>query len=58
MACLSLGNPFPHGAGHVLDGHIGIDSALVKQVDHIAAEPLVAFLVDTSDLIGVTVEPS
>ncbi len=58
VAHLALGGQIPHGPGHVLDRHGGVDPVLVEQVDKVCAQALERCLGYGADALGpATPEP-
>jgi len=55
---LSLPDEIVHGAGDVLDGHVGIDAMLVQEVDRIDLESLERCLRDLADVLRPAVHRS
>ncbi|KIU33349.1 hypothetical protein SR39_13140 [Methylobacterium radiotolerans] len=52
VAHLALGGQIPHGPGHVLDRHGGVDPVLVEQVDKVCAQALERCLGYGADALG------
>src|SRR3984957_15685399 len=58
MADLAVSDQLLHRAGHILDGYVGIDSMLVKQVDDLDAQSLQRGIADLPDMLGAAVQAS
>ena len=58
--CLTLpcGDQIPYRAGDILDGHVGIDTVLVEEVDGLDPQPLQRALGDLADAFGAAVKPA
>ncbi len=56
MADLAGGNQILHGAGDVLDRHVGIDAVLIEQVDHLDVQPLQRSVRHRLDVLGPAVQ--
>lgn len=56
VADLALGDQVAHGAGHVLDRHVRVDTVLVEQVDMVGAQALETGFGHGADVLGAAVQ--